>query len=429
MNDGMRLPFENERSWPVQPLWTVFAPIARLADTSLPVLSVSIHSGISDKELSNEERERNVWLSEDRSKYQKVVPGDLVYNSMRAWQGGFGACQTLGLVSPAYGVLSPISTINTKFYELLFRTKGYIALFDTFSPGIIDFRKRLSWDRCKHMKVPVPPLEEQNRIVKFACNVGAKVHLVTQKLQQQLDLLNEYRQSLITRAVTKGLDPNVEMKDSGVEWIGNIPKNWLIPTLSHVCRSMRNGYVGPTDELFVPDGIKYVQSLHVKNGEIDFSVKEYYVREEWAKTHPKLRKGNLVIVQTGDIGQVGVVRQNLHNSNCHALIICDIKDDICNVDFLSFYFQSKPGKELLLLTKTGLGLPHLNTGKVCYCKVPLPPLEEQKRISIYCSNIERQICKAEKTIRETILKLNEYRSSLTSAAVTGQLAIDEEASA
>ncbi|WP_288345567.1 restriction endonuclease subunit S [uncultured Duodenibacillus sp.] len=266
-----------------------------------------------------------------------------------------------------------------------------------------------------------------SKIVNYLDSKTKCIDRILSALNDDLEKIIAYRQSLITRAVTKGLDPNVEMKDSGVEWIGNIPKNWLIPTLSHVCRSMRNGYVGPTDGLFVPDGIKYVQSLHVKNGEIDFSVKEYYVREEWAKTHPKLRKGNLVIVQTGDIGQVGVVRQNLHNSNCHALIICDIKDDICNVDFLSFYFQSKPGKELLLLTKTGLGLPHLNTGKVCYCKVPLPPLEEQKRISIYCSNIERQICKAEKTIRETILKLKEYRSSLISAAVTGQLVIDEAA--
>ena len=266
-----------------------------------------------------------------------------------------------------------------------------------------------------------------SKIVNYLDSKTKCLDRILSALNDDLEKIIAYRQSLITRAVTKGLDPNVEMKDSGVEWIGNIPKNWLIPTLSHVCRSMRNGYVGPTDGLFVPDGIKYVQSLHVKNGEIDFSVKEYYVREEWAKTHPKLRKGNLVIVQTGDIGQVGVVRQNLHNSNCHALIICDIKDDICNVDFLSFYFQSKPGKELLLLTKTGLGLPHLNTGKVCYCKVPLPPLEEQKRISIYCSNIERQICKAEKTIRETILKLKEYRSSLISAAVTGQLTIEEDA--
>lgn len=287
--------------------------------------------------------------------------------------------------------------------------------------------KRIPTDWLMSRKFLIPSLKHQRLIIQAMSSSDSLIQDIQKGFKETLDRLSSYRQSLITRAVTKGLDPNVEMKDSGVEWIGNIPKNWLIPTLSHVCRSMRNGYVGPTDGLFVPDGIKYVQSLHVKNGEIDFSVKEYYVREEWAKTHPKLRKGNLVIVQTGDIGQVGVVRQNLHNSNCHALIICDIKDDICNVDFLSFYFQSKPGKELLLLTKTGLGLPHLNTGKVCYCKVPLPPLEEQKRISIYCSNIERQICKAEKTIRETILKLKEYRSSLISAAVTGQLVIDEAA--
>lgn len=408
MNDGMRLPFENERSWPVQPLWTVFAPIARLADTSLPVLSVSIHSGISDKELSNEERERNVWLSEDRSKYQKVVPGDLVYNSMRAWQGGFGACQTLGLVSPAYGVLSPISTINTKFYELLFRTKGYIALFDTFSPGIIDFRKRLSWDRCKHMKVPVPPLEEQNRIVKFACNVGDKVHLVTQKLQQQLDLLNDYRQSLITRAVTKGLDPNVEMKDSGYDITNDIPVHWNTIKLQYICKIT----TGNQDTQDAVIGGKY----------------PFYVRS------PKIERTNLVthsgtgILMAGDgvgAGKVFHYAEGQYGIHQRVYLLHEISD-VIDPKFLFFYIKTIFSREVergtAQSTVPSIRMPMLTRFSVC-----LPPKREQIEISNYCKTIEEKIESVSETIKITINALQEYRSSLISAAVTGQLAIEEDA--
>lgn len=398
MNDGMRLPFENERSWPVQPLWTVFAPIARLADTSLPVLSVSIHSGISDKELSNEERERNVWLSEDRSKYQKVVPGDLVYNSMRAWQGGFGACQTLGLVSPAYGVLSPISTINTKFYELLFRTKGYIALFDTFSPGIIDFRKRLSWDRCKHMKVPVPPLEEQNRIVKFACNVEAKVHLVTQKLQQQLDLLNEYRQSLITRAVTKGLDPNVEMKDSGVEWIGQTPKTWILGKLKYF--------------------------INVDHGSDPISPGDIPVYGSGAssfKTCGEYKEGPTVL-----LGRKGTLHIPHYIEGKYWNVDTAFDTHVANpktMNLLFFYYLANCFDYKSAMNQTTL--PGMTQTAYENITLPIPPIDTQKEIVDFLNKKLDSIEIISSKIKFLLESLCEYRSSLISAAVTGQLAIEE----
>lgn len=425
MNDGMRLPFENERSWPVQPLWTVFAPIARLADTSLPVLSVSIHSGISDKELSNEERERNVWLSEDRSKYQKVVPGDLVYNSMRAWQGGFGACQTLGLVSPAYGVLSPISTINTKFYELLFRTKGYIALFDTFSPGIIDFRKRLSWDRCKHMKVPVPPLEEQNRIVKFACNVGAKVHLVTQKLQQQLDLLNEYRQSLITRAVTKGLDPNVEMKDSGVEWIGSIPREWKTSKISFVSDVTLGKMLCPrqTDS-------EQTLETYLCAGSISWDGVKDYIKEMWFSSKEKsellLIAGDVLVVEGGAGFGMTTLYKGEH-SPCYfqnSIIRVRGHHNVMTSDFINYWMRFTYTAYLKTVCNEAT-FSHYTKEKVSETPILVPPLNEQKKIADFCKLVDERVKTIYAGIENQISKLNEYRSSLISAAVTGQLAIEE----
>lgn len=424
MNDGMTIPFQNKRSWPVQPLWTVFAPVSRPANPSLPVLSVSIHSGISDKELTNEERERNVWLSEDRSKYQKVIPGDLVYNSMRAWQGGFGACLTKGLVSPAYGVLSPTSTINTKFYELLFRTKGYIALFDTFSPGIIDFRKRLSWDRCKHMKIPVPSLDEQNRIVKFALKVEESTRQVTQSLQHQIDLLDAYRQSLITRAVTKGLDPTVEMKDSGVEWIGTIPSHWRTSKISLISDVTLG-------KMLCPKQTDSEQTLetYLCAGSISWDGVKDYTKEMWFSPKEKvdllLEPGDVLIVEGGAAGTATLYKGEY--SPCYfqnSIIRVKGHSNIVSSEFINYWMRFIYDSYLQTVCNKAT-LSHYTKEKVSATPIIVPPLEEQQRIVEFCQQIDEGTKNLRITIENQIVKLTEYRSSLISAAVTGQLAIEE----
>lgn len=343
---------------------------------------------------------------------------------MRAWQGGFGACQTLGLVSPAYGVLSPISTINTKFYELLFRTKGYIALFDTFSPGIIDFRKRLSWDRCKHMKVPVPPLEEQNRIVKFACNVGAKVHLVTQKLQQQLDLLNEYRQSLITRAVTKGLDPNVEMKDSGVEWIGDIPKHWQISTLGRI-GTFKGGDAFPVNLQGRSDN----EISFYKVANLGIHKESIYLK----KSENTIAKEDAIALKANIINPGSIVYAKIGA----ALLLNRrrIVNEPCCIDNNMTAFTLRTGNLLwayYFLSTIDFGMytcpatvPSLSEGRQSQIPIAIPPMNEQIEIGEYISSRLEKFQELYDSIIEMINNMKEYRSSLISAAVTGQRAIEE----
>ena len=157
-----------------------------------------LHTGISDSELSDEERDRKVWLSEDRSKYQSVKEGDLVYNMMRAWQGGFGTSTRSGLVSPAYNVLSPKKGIFSKYYELLFRTPNAQKLIYGYSEGIADFRKRLYWEKARDIYVPVPPYEEQARIVSKVTEVNDRIESTKKLISKQTKLLSEYRDSLIS---------------------------------------------------------------------------------------------------------------------------------------------------------------------------------------------------------------------------------------
>ena len=168
------------------------------------------------------------------------------------------------------------------------------------------------------------------------------------------------------------------------------------------------------------EGIKYIQSLHIKEGVIDFNKQEYYVREEWANDHPKIHKDQLLIVQTGDIGQVGLVNSDYDNCNCHALIIVSLNKQIVLPKFVTYYFMGHPGKELLLRTKTGALLPHLNSTRIGSTPICYPSYKEQEQIAEFldtkCSEINSLICEKEAMIAD----LEAYKKSLIFEVVTGK---------
>jgi len=192
--------------WEVLRIAALFREVSRPADPALPVLSVSIHDGVTDGELADEDRDRKVALSEDRTKYQGVAPGDLVYNMMRAWQGAFGAVTVKGLVSPAYVVAAPVTTFRTKFIEHLLHTKSAAEEIRRFSRGIADFRMRLYWDHFRALKVCLPPLEEQDRILSEIETETARIDGLITLTERSIDLLREKRAALITAAVTGKID-------------------------------------------------------------------------------------------------------------------------------------------------------------------------------------------------------------------------------
>jgi type I restriction enzyme S subunit len=171
-----------------------------------PILRVSIHHGISDKELDEEEMDRKVSRSEDRSLYKVVGENDLAYNMMRAWQGGFGAAKVNGLISPAYVVCKPKSALNSSFFELVLRTSTAVTELKRFSRGITDFRLRLYWDEFKNIQVPVPPEEDLDEILRHIETVNTRYDHIAERASKQIELLQERRTALISAAVTGKID-------------------------------------------------------------------------------------------------------------------------------------------------------------------------------------------------------------------------------
>ena len=269
-------------------------------------------------------------------------------------------------------------------------------------------------------KTGIPPLPEQQRIADYLDAQCARIDETMELVRQSREKLRAYKLSLITEAVTRGLDPDAPMKDSGVPWIGEIPVGWEVNNLSSVTTNIQNGYVGPTRNLFLDEGIPYIQSLHIKDGQISFAKNKYFVPIQWGNSHPKVYENDILFVQTGDIGQVAIVRNEYSGCNCHALIIASPNKNILFPDFLLYFFTGYTGQYQIHTQKTGALLPHLNSTKLKSSLILRPPLDEQQRIAAYldekCARINALL--AEKD--ELLDKLAEYKKSLIFECVTGK---------
>ena len=266
----------------------------------------------------------------------------------------------------------------------------------------------------------LPSLTEQQAITTYLEKKCGEIDKAIATQEKRVELLKELRQNIITQAVTRGINPDVPFKDSGVEWIGEVPEHWEVNRLKTLCRTIRNGYVGPTRDLYVDDGIPYIQSVHIKDGEILFEREEYYVTKDWADKHPKVYKGDIVVVQTGDIGQIALVTSKFDKCNCHALIILSINNNAILSEYLSLYLRSHIGKELMLQTKTGALLPHLNSTQIGDTNIIVPPLSEQQEIVSY---IESQTARLDASIEKAehqIELLQELKQSIITEVVTGK---------
>ena len=207
------------KHWKMMRLAALFRESSEANQPLLPVLSITIADGISDKELTNEERVRSVSRSEDLSAYKVVRPGDLAYNMMRAWQGALGVASVSGIVSPAYVVARPIVDLHAGYFEAVLRTPMFIEEMRRASRGIADFRQRLYWQDFRQIRIPVPPLEEQASIARAVGELSQRLSAATAPLRRSIALLQERRAALITSFVTGVLTADAKVdsaRDKGM---------------------------------------------------------------------------------------------------------------------------------------------------------------------------------------------------------------------
>ena len=390
-----------------------------MSDQDYPPLSVTMQGIVPQLETAAK--------TQDGDNRKLVRTGDFVINSRSDRRGACGISAYDGSVTLISNVLAPKdrNAMSTRYYSYLFRSEGFADEFYRQGTGIVDDLWSTNWSRMKNILVARPPLAEQESIADYLDAKTAEIDALVADCEREVGLLLEYRKAVISEAVTKGLDPDAPMKDSGIEWIGEIPEGWVSNTISGVTDMITNGYVGPTRNLFVDEGVRYLQSLHIVNGALDFEKHPYYVTDEWSAIHSRsiLKKGDVLVVQTGAIGNCAYVDESYAGCNCHALIVLRPNETQINGRFLYYYLSSDIGKEKMLLTRTGATHPHLNSTKIKFTHVVVPPLDEQLRLIQYLDAKTAEIDSLIEAKQQMVDKLREYRKSLISEAVTGKFKV------
>ncbi len=195
-----------------------------------PVLSVYRDYGV----IYKDSREDNINKTpEDLSAYQLVRTGDLVVNKMKAWQGSLGVSGLNGITSPDYAVFAPHHRADSSFLHHLLRSARMVSFYRGISNGIRPDQWRLEPDVFLQLHIILPAVDEQAAIASFLNRETAKIDALVAEQQRLIELLNEKRQAVISHAVTKGLNPDAPMTDSGVDWLGKVPAHWSVTRLKH----------------------------------------------------------------------------------------------------------------------------------------------------------------------------------------------------
>ena len=192
----------------------------------LQLLSVTREKGVILRDKNNLEENHN-FVPDDLSGYKHVKVGDFVINKMKSWQGSYGISKFEGIVSPAYYTCK-LSGVNPEFFSNAIRSKIYSAFFMQFSKGVRVGQWDLDSNAMKSIPFILPPLSEQQAIVAYLDKETGKLDAAVEKLERMVEVLKERKQLIISKAVTRGLEDSVPLKDSGLEWIGQIPEHWTI---------------------------------------------------------------------------------------------------------------------------------------------------------------------------------------------------------
>ena len=411
--------------WEVLPLFALTKLKSITNNTDLELLSVYLELGVI--RFSDITAKRTNVTSLDLSKYQLVEPGDFVLNNQQAWRGSVGVSNYKGIVSPAYIVLSLRETLNSSFANYLFRDGSMVSQYLINSKGVGTIQRNLYWPSLRRSSISLPLLKEQTAIAQFLDDKTTKIDQAIAIKEQQINLLKERKQILIHKAVTRGLNDSVKLKDSGVEWIGEIPEHWEVKRLKEICKAFgRIGFRGYTTSDLVNEGEGAI-TISPSNIQEDLMTFEKCSYLSWDKYYEspeiQIENDDVLIVKTGStFGKVGIVKNLPQKAtiNPQLLVLKEIK---LNPDYFSSLLktnivQTQVNKEVI-----GSTIPTISENKILNFKVALPPHNEIKKITHYIEKASQKIETAISLKQQEIEKLKEYKSSLINSVVTGKVRV------
>jgi type I restriction enzyme S subunit len=403
-------------SWKQTPLRDV---LTQRKELNVNREQTNILSVTNDRGVINYKNKGNIGnkASEDIERYKKVYKGDIVANSMNVIIGSVGISPEDGALSPVYIVMKPKNGVDIRYYDYIFKAKGFQAQLRRIGYGILDHRMRIPWDNLKMQSLPFPPASMQNKIADFLDEETAKIDNLIAKQEKLLKLLEEKRRATITNAVTHGLDPKVELKETNIPWLDQIPSHWKIRKLNHLTALL----IGSTPSTQNPDdfdGSEVWVTIADMKERIVMDSKQKLTGEAAAnKNMKKVPKGSVLFSFKLSVGKVAYCGIDLYTNEAIAAFVP--KRDITS-EFLYYasqsYFINEAGENIY-------GAAIFNQELLKAVHIATPPEDEQHIIAKYLDKENIIFNELRDKIMEQILLLKERRTSLISHAVTGKIMV------
>ncbi|HYD26486.1 restriction endonuclease subunit S [Brevundimonas sp.] len=340
--------------------------------------------------------------------------------SLRSFQGGIERCQYGGCVSPAYTALKPAQQIAAGYWEYLLKSKPYIAALQAITDGIRE-GKTIRYEQFGWLPLPVPPVSEQGAIATFLDREIGKIDALVEAQRQLIELLKEKRQAVISHAVTKGLGPTAPTKDSGIEWLGEVPAHWEVKALKHVGEFNAGAGFPDAEQGLQSEELPFhkVNALALADPDDFLTTGGNTVSRETAKRLGAyvFPAGSIVFAKIGAALLLGRLRRLRRpaclDNNMMGLSVRDGND-------LEFIRSAMSLVKFDLISNPGT-VPSLNKGQIANAVIAIPPLAEQEAISAHIQQTALRYRELTTEAEAAISLLQERRAALISAAVTGKI--------
>ncbi len=399
--------------WEPRKLRHLLRPIAIRNRPDLPLLSVVREKGVILRDVTNQDENHN-FIPDDLTNYKAVRAGQFAMNKMKAWQGSYGVSSFDGIVSPAYFVFD-LSGVSGKYFHTAIRSRAYVPFFTRASDGVRIAQWDLSQARMREIPFFVPPLPEQAAIVRFLDHEDRRIRRYIRAKQKLIKLLEEQKQAIIHRAVTRGLDPNVRLKPSGVQWLGDVPEHWEVRRIQGVFRERKE-----TGQPEWPILIVSIARGVTKGDEFDEDGRPKRLIED---------KGLYKVAHKGDIaynmmrmwqGAVGVVPENGLVSPAYVVAQPQVQ---MNSEYFALLFRTEACKGDTVSRSRGIvdDRNRLYWDGFKDLRVPVPPYNEQSVIVTSVTSQTRAINKSIERVNHEVSLVREYRTRLIADVVTGKL--------
>jgi len=382
-----------------------------------PLLAATQSKGVVRKE---QYENRTVLALKDLHLLKLVHVGDFVI-SLRSFQGGIEYAREQGIISPAYTILFPASGGMHGYLAQLFKSAPYIENLSLFVTGIRQ-GQNIDYEKLARAELPIPPLPEQASIVRFLDHADRKIRRYIRAKQKLIKLLEEQKQGIILRAVTRGLDPNVRLKASGVEWLGDVPEHWEVKRVKQAAKIMRGKFTHrPRNDPALYDGAyPFIQTGEVARAEKEITQYRQTLNARGLAVSKMFPSGTLVMTIAANIGDVAL----LEFEACFPdSIVGFIPRPGVVRDFLYYLFRAMKVELLRAAPVNTQG--NLNVDRIGSRAIALPPANEQNSIVLTIEADTARLIDGIKQARHEIELLHEYRTRLIADVVTGKLDVRE----